>query len=430
MTDSTPGADRPARAQPADWPSSSPAPREERESLRILMVTPHNPLEQGGVERHVMEVSCRLVAAGMTVEVLCGNPGGPRLTEQCQDGVVIRAVKARPGNRDYYFAPGLWREMGRGQWDVIHIQSYHTFVAPLAMLRALTLRTPYVVTFHGGGHSSWLRHRLRGPHRRALRPLLVRAVRLVAIARFEIDQYGRALRIPQAKFVLIPNGSDVIPSKNPPGQDPAGAGQAIEPLVASIGRLERYKGHHRVIAAFPYVLERRPKAKLLIVGSGRYESSLRRQVATLRLGEHVDFRNIRPGDRRAMADLLGRVSLLVLLSDFESGSITAIEAAAAGCRLLVAKRGGLQELAEDGLARSVEPDDPPAAIGRIIAEELALPREARTGQLTSWDDCSAALLDLYREVAQFAPSAQRPLSMAIHTVGLSAPLEPIVTDRS
>ncbi len=42
------------------------------------MVTPRSPLNQGGVERHVMEVSRRLAAAGLTVEVLCTEPGGPR----------------------------------------------------------------------------------------------------------------------------------------------------------------------------------------------------------------------------------------------------------------------------------------------------------------------------------------------------------------
>ena len=89
------------------------------------------------------------------------SPGGTAIDELESDGVLIRAVRAWPANRDYYFAPRIWREMAREPWDVIHIQSYHTLVAPLAMLRALTLRIPYIVTFHGGGHSSGLRNRSR-----------------------------------------------------------------------------------------------------------------------------------------------------------------------------------------------------------------------------------------------------------------------------
>lgn len=161
---------------------------------RVLMVTPRSPLSQGGVERHVMEVSRRLAAAGSTVEVICTEPGGPPLQEENRDGVLIRTLRAWPANRDWCLAPRIWREMGRRPWDVVHVQSYHTLVAPLAMLRALTLGIPYVVTFHGGGHSSDTRNRARRLQRRLLRPLLARAARLVAVARFEIEVYGTELK--------------------------------------------------------------------------------------------------------------------------------------------------------------------------------------------------------------------------------------------
>ena len=38
------------------------------------------------------------------------------------------------GGSDFYVAPGIYRELKRGEWDIVHVQSYHTFVAPLAML--------------------------------------------------------------------------------------------------------------------------------------------------------------------------------------------------------------------------------------------------------------------------------------------------------
>ena len=233
-------------------------------ALRILMVTPRSPLAQGGVERHVMEVSRRMAAGGAQVEVLCTEPGGPAVSEQVRDGVKIRTVRAWPAERDWCFAPRLWREMARQRWDVIHVQSYHTLVAPLAMLRALTLGTPYVVTFHGGGHSAEFRNRARRLQRRLLRPLLARARRLVAVARFEIDEYGAELDLPPERFALIPNGTDLAFSR----QSASNGGPDDSEKIASIGRLERYKGHHRVLAAFPYVLEEKPESRLYIVGSG------------------------------------------------------------------------------------------------------------------------------------------------------------------
>jgi glycosyltransferase involved in cell wall biosynthesis/GT2 family glycosyltransferase len=363
--------------------------------LRVLMVTPRSPLAQGGVERHVMEVSRRLATAGLDVEVLCTEPGAKETSEEHRDGVTIRTVRAWPANRDWCFAPRIWREMSRRPWDVVHIQSYHTFVAPLAMLRALRLGIPYVVTFHGGGHSSEARNRARGIQRRLLRPLLSRAQRLVAIARFEIEQYGNDLGLPPEKFVLIPNGADLAPST---AATTANGRPEGPPAIASIGRLERYKGHHRVIAAFPYVLEREPAARLMVVGTGPYEPMLREQAGKLGITGSVDFTSTPPDQPRAMAQLLQRISLVVLLSDFETHPLVALEAAAAGRRLLVADTSGLSELAEQGLARAIPVDEGPAEVGRTVLEELKRPPPAQRPQLPSWDDCAEQLRDLYRSV--------------------------------
>lgn len=381
-------APRPAGQALAEPEAGEPRP------LRILTVTPLSPLAQGGVERHVMEVTRRLAAAPDTkVEVLCTEPGGPKLREEERDGVRIRILGSWPVNRDWCFAPRLWGEIASAKPDVIHVQSYHTAVAPLAMLRALTLRTPYVVTFHGGGHSSGLRNRLRRAQRLLMRPLLSRAARLVAVARFEIDEYSRELRLPAERFALIPNGTELaFSAAGPPRRNG-------RPTFATIGRLERYKGHHRVLAALPEVLRLEPKAKLLIVGSGPYEAELRRQAAELDLGDAVEFTSV-PGDQpEAMAELLRRVSLVVLLSEFETHPLVALEAAAAGCRLLVADTGGLSELAGDGFARAVPLDEAPQQVGEAVVEELGLPPQDKSPPLTSWDECAAELMALYRSLA-------------------------------
>jgi glycosyltransferase involved in cell wall biosynthesis/GT2 family glycosyltransferase len=360
---------------------------------RVLMVTPRSPLEQGGVERHVMEVSRRMAAAGVRVEVLCTDPEVKKATIETRDGVRIRTVRAWPRGRDWHLAPGIWREMGREKWDLVHLQSYHTLVAPLAMLRALGLRVPFVVTFHGGGHSSQLRNRSRGLQMRLLRPLLRRAARLVAIARFEIEDYGKALGVPAERWAFIPNGTDLsFSDAELAGADPD------TPTLASIGRLERYKGHHRVLEAFPAVLERLQEARLLIVGKGPYEDELRRQAEELGIAERVEITSVPSGDPRGMATLLAGVSLVVLMSEFESHPLVALEAAAARRRLLVAEAGGLREIAEDGFGRGIALDSTPDQVAAAAIEELGKPLPQRSPQLASWDECAAALLDLYGSV--------------------------------
>jgi glycogen synthase len=360
------------------------------------MVTPRSPLRQGGVERHVLEVSSRIASRGAHVEVLCADPGGAALDQQWRDGVAIRSVRAWPANRDWCVAPGIWTQIARADWDVIHVQSYHTFVAPLAMLRALALGIPYCVTFHGGGHSSRIRNRLRTAQMLLLRPLLARATALVALARFEIDLYSRVLRLPAERFELIPNGTELGPVPVPAAVE---IDAAPGPVLASIGRLERYKGHHRVLAALPHVLAVRPDASLLIVGTGPEESALRRQADAMGLAERVRVTSVPAGDGAAMARLLGGVSVVVLMSDFETHPLVALEAAAAGRRLVVADRAGLHELAEDGLARAIEHGASAQLIADAILEELGKPPPTARPRVISWDECAERLLELYCAVA-------------------------------
>jgi glycosyltransferase involved in cell wall biosynthesis/GT2 family glycosyltransferase len=364
------------------------------EHPRVLMVTPRSPLLQGGVERHVMETSKRIAATGAEVEVLCTEPGGPASAEEVRDGVRIRTVRSWPANRDWCLAPRLWREMSRRPWDVVHVQSYHTLVAPLAMLRALTLGIPYVVTFHGGGHSQAHRNRARGAQRWLLGPLLRRAARLVAVARFEIDEYGGELGLAPEKFALIPNGTDLAFAETGAATRRNGAA-----TIASIGRLERYKGHHRVIEAFPEVLRRKPETTLTVVGSGPYEEDLHRLAAELGVVEQVRFTSTPADQPAAMAELLSGISVVVLMSEFETHPLVALEAAAAGCRLLVADASGLGELAREGFARAIPLDESPAEVGKAVVEELGKPPQEKRPSLSSWDECADELLALYRTLA-------------------------------
>jgi glycosyltransferase involved in cell wall biosynthesis len=303
--------------------------------------------------------------------------------------VIIERVRAWPAQRDYYFAPGLWRIIRRGGWDLVHCQSYHTLVAPLAMLAAQRARLPYVVTFHGGGHSSRLRNALRSVQWAMLRPLLARAARLVAIARFEIALYGQRLRLPAERFVLIPNGADL------PTISESSAAPTDERLIVSIGRLEQYKGHQRLIAALPHVLQRCPDVRLRIVGSGPYEAELRRLADQLGVADRVEIGGIPPTERHAMAETIAGAALVTLLSDYETHPIAALEALSLGRPVLVTDTSGLGELASRGWARAIPLKSAPAEVADAILDQLRQPLIPPAIQLPSWDDCAAELLALY-----------------------------------
>src|SRR5262249_10924372 len=158
-------------------------------------------------------------------------------------------------------------------------------------------------------------------------------------------------------------------------------------LVASIGRLERYKGHQHAIAALPVVLRSRPDAQLWIAGSGPYERELRALAARLGVADRVEIRAVPPDDRAAMACELARVDVAVSASEFETHPLAAIEAAASGCRVVVADSPGLRELAERGLARIAAPVTDPGALAAAVIEESERPAASSPPELPTWDDC-------------------------------------------
>lgn len=363
--------------------------------IRVAMTTPYFLPHTGGVEQHVAEVAARMTAAGeATVSVLTTGAEEGLPARETMGGVVVHRHRALPRGRDWLWAPGLGREIAAGDWDLVHVQSYHTLVAPIAMRAARSAGLPYVVTFHGGGSSSVLRTRLRGAQRRMLRPLLRGADALVAVAGFEAAVYGDELGLAPDRFTLIPNGFD-LPEPGPlPHDAPAGA-----PLIASVGRLEEYKGHQHAIAAMPAVLRTHPDARLWIAGSGPYEPQLRAQIATLGLQDHVTIHAVPPRSRAEMAARLAACDLVVLLSAFETHPVAVLEAIALGRPVLVAPGSGTGELADRGLARAVDPHDP-EAVAAAITRELRDPLRPGAADLPTWDGCAAALLALYRTVLE------------------------------
>ena len=177
-------------------------------------------------------------------------------------------------------------------------------------------------------------------------------------------------------------------------------GDSPHPLIASVGRLERYKGHHRVIEALPRVRDVEPDARLWIAGAGPYEKQLRRLAARLGVADAVEISAVPAAERATMARRLAQADLVVLLSDFETHPIAALEALSLGRPLLVATGSGLGELADRGLARAIAPPMEPAAVAGAIIEELRRPHEPVAFALPTWDECASGLLELYRRVSR------------------------------
>lgn len=384
-------------SSPAIMINDPPAPAVgEADRLKILMVAARYYPFMGGIETHIHEVSRRMVALGHEVHLVTTDPKGTLPEQEDVDGVQVTRVPAWPRQRDYYFAPSIWKHFKRINADILHIQGYHTLVPPLAIAAALRLKLPFVISFHSGGHSLDWRNKIRGMQQRALAPLFRRADHWIGVSEFEADHFSKVMNIPRENFTVVPNGAQLpVPSGT--------AGQTTDPeapLILSIGRLERYKGHHRAITAFPHVLKRYPRARLRVLGEGPYKEELIKLVQKMGLSEQVEVGGIPSGNRQDMADLLVSASLVVLLSDYEAHPVAVTEALSLKRPILGTNTSGCGELAAKGLIASVELGASDEDTADAMIETMTNWRPSVAINLPNWDDCTEQLMTIYRHVVE------------------------------
>jgi len=369
----------------ADVGLESPAPPR---TIRVLIVAARFLPDLGGTETHIHEVTRRMAKRkDLDLTVLTTDRSGVLPAREESSGFTILRCRSYPQRRDYYFSPGVYREVLSGDYDLVHCQGIHTAVPVLAMLAAKRKQIPYVVTLHTGGHSSSLRSRLRSIQWRALGSLLRGAAAIVAVSRFEKQMFEKTCRLDGARLRIIQNGGELPASVICP--------EVIPGRIVSCGRLERYKGHQRVIEALPLVQQTVPDATLHILGSGPYEKELRSLINALGLESSVTIQHIAPSDRQRIAESLGQAAVITVLSEYEAHPVAVAEALALGIPAVGLDATGISDLIQDGLVRGVPKDASPAMIAGTLVSVLGGNRTSRPTKLPTWDTAAIELAHAY-----------------------------------
>jgi glycosyltransferase involved in cell wall biosynthesis len=221
-------------------------------------------------------------------------------------------------------------------------------------------------------------------------PIAARAGLEALIARLATparDAARQAAAAPPAETVSSPPAAASSFSRR--AGEAAAALSAIEPgdrVVVFVGKLIASKGVELLLAAWPLVLAREPRARLVIVGFGGFRDGLERLAAALSAGDLDAARAVNGEDGRPLpylqahlagadpalrlarvcfagrldheelADLLPAAEAMAVTSTFpEAFGMVAAEAAACGALPVVANHSGLGEVAAT-LAAAVPPE--------------------------------------------------------------------------
>jgi peptidoglycan/xylan/chitin deacetylase (PgdA/CDA1 family) len=144
--------------------------------------------------------------------------------------------------------------------------------------------------------------------------------------------------------------------------------QDAYPVLLNVARLHPVKDQSLLVECMPKVLERWPKARLLIAGDGEMQPELEALIASRQVGGAVTLL----GKRDDVPLLLAASDIFVLSSLSEGLGLSVIEAMAAGKPVVAARVGGIPEVVRDGvtglLVSSRDPVDYAKAVERIAQD--------------------------------------------------------------
>ncbi|MCZ2857125.1 glycosyltransferase family 4 protein [Blastococcus sp. VKM Ac-2987] len=159
-------------------------------------------------------------------------------------------------------------------------------------------------------------------------------------------------------------------------------GLGAAPVVVCVSRLVARKGQDVLVAGWPQVLARHPGARLLLVGGGPAEASLRRAVAGAGLQDSVVLTgpvgheelpaHYAAGDVFAMPCRTRRGGL-----DVEGLGMVFLEAAACARPVVAGTSGGAPETVREGVTGHVVDPRSPAAVAAALTGLLDDPVRAR-----------------------------------------------------
>ena len=165
-----------------------------------------------------------------------------------------------------------------------------------------------------------------------------------------------------------------------PVRERHGLGDA--PVVVCVSRLVPRKGQDILVRGWAQVLDRHPRARLLLVGGGPLEASLRRAVEQRGLAHSVVLTGgVAPehlpahyaaGDVFAMPCRTRRGGL-----DVEGLGMVFLEAAACGLPVVAGTSGGAPETVVEGVTGHVVDPRSPDAVAAVLGDLLDDPARAR-----------------------------------------------------
>lgn len=117
------------------------------------------------------------------------------------------------------------------------------------------------------------------------------------------------------------------------------------PIILSVGRLHSVKGHIYLVKAMKEIIDKYPRAKLILIGDGEERQRLEREAKELEIEDNILFL----GEIKAEDIYYRLANIYVQPSLVEGFGITLVDAMKNNCFIIATNVGGIPEIIQDGV---------------------------------------------------------------------------------
>ncbi len=420
-----------AQTNPSTAP---PVLQQDLKDVRVLVLATTFPRWENDTEPPFVFDLTKHLAEKVSLWVLAPHAPGAKMAEEiegvrvlrfpyffpkclqtlCYEGGILPKLKTKWGARlqlPFFLAAQafhIWRTARKYKINFIHchwIIPQGFFVALLNTLSGI----PYLLTAHGGDVYSFRKN------------LVIRICSNYALKRAKActvnsKPTGQAVHNirPGSPMQVVPMGVDTRRFH------PEKYNQAIkeelniqDSFLLTVGRFAEKKGFKYLIQAMPEILRKRPQAKLVIIGFGPQEKTLKQLIAELNLESSVLLPGSKTGDELAQyfatADIFIGPSVVTDSGDTEGQGVVFLEAMASGTAVIASDVGGVKDAVRNMETGLLIPQKDPEAIAEktlLLLEDQELRKNLATNGRKlaeseySWEKIAERFLEIYGQIIE------------------------------
>lgn len=297
-----------------------------------------------------------------------------------------------------YSSARVWPHLAARPPDVVHSQ--HPFLAGREARRvARRLGRPLILTYHT--LLRWYAHYVPLP-----RPLVeamavwvsrqyANSADRVVVPTRSVGQLLRSYGVRQP-IHAVPTGVDLELLRSTPRTPVRGRFGIPEgaPVVAYSGRLAKEKNLDLLISAFAQVAQKRPEARLLLIGDGPWRERCEQLAASLGMAARVHITGYLP--HQQVFDCLAEAQVFAFPSLTDTQGVAVLEAMAVGCPPVAVRSGAVVDVIrdqQDGLVVAPTAEGMAEALEAVLASGELRARLAGQARRRAEDFSAAAMAD-------------------------------------